>query len=223
MKNSLVTSENGQVQGIVDVVGIAAMNAVKVQAEKFTTAERQRVLAQGDKFTHELKDFIIDKMREFSALVIGYLKLISGGWEIVIGETDGTGTITGAGDVFTGYINPAFVNDKTNVRGKPTKKTRAQVFRMVHDGTLAQIFGGFGENLDCLCFEQDQIKLFVRDHASWLCWDNSGTFFLFKVNGEFFVAYVRRYSRIRVDKYCLSTTDIIWEANNRHRFVVPQL
>ena len=223
MKNSLVTSKIPQVQGIVDVVGIAAMNAAKVQAEKQTVAGNQRVLAHGDKFAFELTAFIIAKMTELAEQVVGYLKLISGDTEIVIGETDGTGMIAGASDVFPGWVDPDFVNYGTNVKGKPMKKTKAQVFEMAKDGTFAQIFGCFGENLDRLCWEQDQIKLFVKDHAKWLRTDGYGTFFLFKVNGEFFVAYVRRrVGRLEVDVDRLSDGDV-WNAEGRHRLVVPQL
>ena len=223
MKNSLVTSENGQIQGIVDVVGIAAMNAAKVQAEKQTVAGNQRVLAHGDKLAFELTAFIIAKMTELAEQIVGYLKLISGDTEIVIGETDGTGMIAGASDVFPGGIDSGFVNYGTNVKGKPTKKTKAQVFEMVKDGNFAQIFGGFGENLDRLCWEQDQIKLFVKDHAKWLRTDGYGTFFLFKVKGEFFVARVYQGGgRLKVGADRLSRGDV-WCAEYRRRFVVPQL
>ena len=223
MKNSLVTSKIPQVQGIVDVVGIAAMNAAKVQAEKQTVAGNQRVLAHGDKLAFELTAFIIAKMTELAEQIVGYLKLISGDTEIVIGETDGTGMIAGASNVFPGGIDSDFVNYGTNVKGKSTKKTKAQVFEMVKDGTFAQIFGGFGENLDRLCWEQDQIKLFVKDHAKWLHTDGYGTFFLFKVKGEFFVSSVdRSEGGLGVGARRLSRGHV-WLAVGRHRIVVPQL
>jgi len=119
--------------------------------------------------------------------IVGHLKLISGDTEIVIGETDGTDTIANASDVFTGRIDPDFVNYGTNVKGQPTKKTKVQVFEVIKDGTFIQTFGGFGENLDRLCLTQNQIKLFVKDHSKWLLKNGYGTFFLFKEKGEYFV------------------------------------
>ncbi|MFA5934617.1 MAG: hypothetical protein WC827_01900 [Candidatus Paceibacterota bacterium] len=224
MKNTLVTSLNGQVQAIIDMVGIAAMNTVRIRSEELTTAARQRVLAQGDKFTIELSAFITAKMAELAEQVIGYLKLISGDETIIIGETDGTDTIALARDVFTGWVDPDFVNYGTDVKGQPTKETKVQVLEMIKDGNLAQIFGGFGENLDRLCLSQSQIIRFVKDHSKWLLTgSNHGTFFLFKVQGEFFIADVLLgESIIGVDARHL-LDGVVWDADRRRRVVVPQL
>jgi hypothetical protein len=222
-KNTLVTSEVGQVQAIIDVVGIAVMNAVKAQSEEFTTAELQRILAQGDELASDLKARAIAKMNELAVHVVGHLKLISGGTEIIIDETDGQSTIAQAKDTFPGYIDPDFVNYRTDVKVQPTKKIKVQVFEMIKDGNLTQIFGGFGENRDRLCLSQSQIIRFVKDHSKWLRKDGYGTLFLFKENGEYFVAGVRLHeSRLEVYVHRLSL-GCVWRAVDRRRIVVPQL
>ena len=225
MKNTLVTSENGQIQALIDVFGIAAMSAAKAKGEKLTTAGRQRILAQGNDAAFKLVAHIIDIMDELAVQVVGHLKLISDGTEIIIGETDGQSTIAHAEDTFPGYISPDFVNYGTDVKGKPTKETKVQVFEQFKkDGLFAQIFGGFGENLDRLCLSQGQIILFVKDYSKWLRTDGYGTLFLFKEDGEFFVAYVYWVGgRLKVSAYRLSDAYVWVAAVCHHRVVVPQL
>jgi hypothetical protein len=183
----------------------------------------QRVLAQGNALVAHLIAEAKTKMIELAEQVVGYLKLISGAETITIKATDGRGTIARAKDLFPGWLDPDFENYGTDVPGKPTVETNVQVFEMIKDGTFAQIFGGFGENLDRLCLSQDQIMEFVENHTKWLRADGYGTFFLFKVNSEFFVAGVRRYEGgLEVHVYRLSSGSV-WRAESQHRVVVPQL
>jgi len=153
-----------------------------------------------------------------------YLKLISGGTEIVVGETDGTDTIAGAGKLFTWSVDPNFVKYGTNVKGRPTKKARVQVFETIKDGTFAQIFGGFGENLDRLCLSQSQIIRFVKDDREWLCRNvRNGTFFLFKVNYELFISAVDLPMGMLGVTAFPQSYNLIWDSWYRYRVVVLQL
>ena len=159
--------------------------------------------------------------------VVVYCRSLSRGKKVVIGATNGKATIAEAKNAFPGWIDGDFVNYGTNVPGQPTKKTRVEVLEMIKDGTLAQIYDGFGQGLESLCLTQSQIIRFVKDHAKWLRTDGYGTFFLFKkkVNNkeEFFVADVRRDAGgLGVFVDCLSY-DVVWHAEDQHRFVVPQL
>jgi hypothetical protein len=174
-------------------------------------------------FLKQFKLFLRGEMTELAEQVIGYLKLISGSEIITIGETDGKSTIAHAEDTFRGYIDSDFVNYGTDVQGQSTKETKVQVFEMIKNGTFAQVFGGFGENIDRLCLSQSQIICFVKDHSRWLRTDGYATFFLFKENGEYFVAGVHwDEGRLRVGAGRLSD-DAVWSAEGRRRIVVPQL
>ena len=225
--NTLITS--GQKESVIRVVVDAVRKGMDAVIDELSasgtinTANLQRVLAQGDVLAGHLIAEAKAKMTELAEQIVGYLKLISGSETITIGETDGTSTTADASDVFTGWVDPDFVNYGTNVKGQPTKETPVQVFEMIKNGTFAQIFGGFGENLDRLCLSQDQIICFVKNHSEWLRKDGYGTFFLFKENGECFVANVYwRGGRLGVYAYRLSRGDV-WSAERRHRVVVPQL
>lgn len=152
-----------------------------------------------------------------------YLKLISNGTKIEIGATDGQDTIAQAKDTFPGYIDSDFLNYETDVKDQPTKETPVQVMELITNSNFLQIFGGFGENLDRLCLSQSQIISFVKNYKKWLRMDGYGTFFLFKVKNEFFVACVLWYEdRFRVFMYRLSSADV-WLAGSQHRIVIPQL
>ena len=152
-----------------------------------------------------------------------FLRLISGDEEVVIGATDGMDTIAEAKSTFSGWIDRDFVGYGTNVSGRPTKSTKTQVFEMTKNGTFAQIFGGFGENLDRLCLTQSQIIRFVKGHEKWLRTDGYGTFFLFKENGEFFVAFVYRFVGVLEVFACRLSYDDVWGAEYRLRVVVPKI
>ena len=138
--------------------------------------------------------------------------------------TDGTATIAKAEDVFTWGIDGDFRKWGLDVKAKPTKATKVQVREMIKNGTFAQVFNGLSDNLDSLCLTQSQIIQFVVKHKKWLRTDGYGTFFLFKVGKEFFVARVSLDSGERpyVNASRFSG-DYVWGADYPHRFVVPQL
>jgi hypothetical protein len=167
-------------------------------------------------------------IKEMATNIQGCLKRILDGEQIVIGKTDGKQTLANAKDVFTGWVDPDFVNYGCDVEGKPAPETPVEVFEMVEDGDFARIFGGFNVSLDELCLSQHQIKSFAKDHRDKLRTDGYGTFFLFKVakgnDSEFFVAYVDfdDGGRLEVSVHRFSD-DHVWYAGFRRRIVVPQL
>ena len=164
----------------------------------------------------------LDSLKEVE--IMGYLKPISSSEPLTLDPTDGTETIAQATDLFTGYIDSDFRNWGCDVKSEPTKTTQVFVHEMIKDGTFAQIFNGMSDDLNSLCLTQSQIIQFVKKHRKWLRTDGYGTFFLFKVGEEFFVAYVSFYSggrlEVRVARFSYGR---VWYAALRRRIVVPQL
>lgn len=153
-----------------------------------------------------------------------FLKLISGEEEtLTLDATDGKETIAGAGDLFSGNLAGNFINWNTNIKGNPTEAQNVQVHEMTKNGTFKQIYGSLGTELNTLCLTQAQIIQFVKRHRKWLCVDGYGTFFLFKVGDEFFVACARVGSSdlLCARAYRFSDDDVL-RAVFRIRFVVPQ-
>jgi len=184
----------------------------------------QRVLGKGRQLKSKAIGFLKEAIRELAQEVKPFTKLISGGKQIAIGATDGTETLANAGDVFKGWVDPDFKNWDLDVPSDPTKETKVQVHEMVQDGTFAQIFNGFGTDLNDLCFSQAQIKKFCKEHADWLRTEGYGTFFLFKKGEQFFVAYVYVSSDgLDVHVRRLDYGAYVWDAEYALRVVVPQL
>jgi len=151
-----------------------------------------------------------------------YLRKISG--DVTIPATTGARTIAQAKKTFPGYIDSDFANWGLNVPSPSTPDTSVEVHEQVKDGTFATIFGSLGKNLDDLCFTQGQNISFVEVHPELLHPEGYGTFFLFKVNGEYFVAGVDRRSGGRLQAYVYRFSfDDVWYAEYRSRFVFPQL
>ena len=153
-----------------------------------------------------------------------HLKLISGGHVLSLPATDGKRTIAQAGDLFTGYIDPDYVNWGLDVSQASVPAMSVDVFEQTLDGTFANIFDGVGRSYDSMAHTQNQIVVFCEKHRDWLPTEGYGTFFLFKEDRKFFVAKVRfdDARRLYVDVHPLSDDDV-WNARFRYRFVLPQL
>jgi len=153
----------------------------------------------------------------------GMLSLISsGGHKITIEATDGKETIAKDKDVFV-YKDSDFTSWGLDVPAEPTPEAEVAIYEMTKDGTYAQIFGGFGENLDRLCFTQAQVRAFCRDHRNLLRSDGWATFFLFKAHSEFFVASVDMLV-VGLGVFVARFSDgCVWGAWRGPRVVVPQL
>lgn len=229
MQNATVTS--GQKAAIEKVAVASFRKGIKQELNVLAKSgvlnkeNVQRLLAQGNVVAKAATLAVKEKMLELAETLVGQLKLILADKEISISAVDGKETLAGAKDVFA-YIDSDFKNYGCDVSGAPSRDTKVQAYEMIKDGTFKELFGGFGENLDRLCLTQSQIKSFVKNHADSLRTDGYGTFFLFKVGEKYFVAYVsRRSDGWHVHVYPLSHfgDDDVWDAERRHRIVVPQL
>lgn len=153
----------------------------------------------------------------------GRLKHVSIDQPLTIAPCDGKETIAGASDVF-GYIDSNFKRVGCDLPGPPTGETQTCVYEMAKDGTFVELFGDFGEETNRLVLTQPQIIQFVRRHGRWLKRGGNGTFFLFKVSHEYFVAAVYFFldGRIGVRARCFAL-ERIFRAGKQHRLVVPRL
>jgi hypothetical protein len=148
------------------------------------------------------------------------LKLISVNGPLILEPTDGQETLARATDLFR-YIDSNFVQWNCDMVGPPTEVTPVRVYEMAIDSTLQEIFGGFGVRLDRLALTQAQITQFVRCYPGWLKKDGNGTFFLFKLGQEFFVAAIYLFSDNRLGaRVRRLSLDRAFQATKRHRVVL---
>ena len=138
----------------------------------------------------------------------------------MLDPTDGRETLAGATDLFR-YIDSNLKRWGCDVTEPPTEEAAARVYEMVRYSTFQEMFGGFGAALDLLTLTQAQIKQFASRYPDWLKTGGNGTFFLFKVGNEFFVAAVFFFSngRLGVRARRLSLERIL-RAEKRHRLVL---
>jgi hypothetical protein len=148
------------------------------------------------------------------------LKLISGDEPLVLESDDGQETLAQATDVFR-YIDSNFKLWHCDVAAPPTKETAVQVYEMVRNSSFQELFGGFGVALDSLALTQPQIKQFAKLYPNWLKKGGNGTFFLFKVGNEFFVAAAYFFSDGRLGVRVRGLTlERVFRGEKRHRLVV---
>ena len=180
----------------------------------------QRFLESGGQMATKIKGFVKGMIAEMAENIMGYLKLISGAETLILDATDGTETIAKSKDTFNGYLDSDFCNWNLDVPSQPTKEQKVSVFEMTKNGTFSQIYNGLSSNLDSLCLTQAQIIGFVKKHRKWLRADGYGTFFLFKRDEDFFVAYVLVNDDGSLDVSVIEfSDDFVWHADNRHRVV----
>jgi hypothetical protein len=148
------------------------------------------------------------------------LKLISGQEPLMLDSTDGQETLAGGTDLFR-YIDSNLRRWSCDVTQPPTKETPIRVYEVVRDSAFGEMFGGFGVSLDSLTLTQSQIKLFARRYPDWLKKGGNGTFFLFKVGNEFFVAAIFLFLDgclgVRARRVSLER---VFRAQKRHRAVL---
>ena len=169
--------------------------------------------------TFEQREALMGKQPE----KVLYLKLLSGAETLMLDALDGKETLATAKETFPSGIDGDFKNWGTNKPGIATKEQAVDVHELVKDGTFAQMFGSLGTDLDKLCLTQAQIKNFCKKHPQWLRQNGYATFFLFKVEDQFFVANVNVDSGgLRVDVFRFGS-DRVWNTESSHRVVVPQL
>ena len=148
------------------------------------------------------------------------LRLLSGNEPLVLGPTDGQETLAQATEVFR-YIDRNFERWNCNTAGLPTNETVVQVYEMVTDCTFQEMFDSFGIPIDSFALTQAQIKQFTMLYPNWLKRGGNGTFFLFKVDGEFFVSAVYFFSDGRVGVRLRGLAlERVFRAQKRHRLVV---
>lgn len=170
-----------------------------------------------------VKAFVKEQIATFAKNITGCVRLISGATELILDPTDGKRTFIKAKDMFTAGFDPDFKGYGTDVPGPATGKTKVTVHEMIKDGTYKDIFTGMSDNLDSLCLTEDQIIQFIEKYPDWLCKDWY-TLFLFKVNSNFFVAFVNLNSDGSLDANLNRFgSGGVWPAEGRGCVVVPQL
>ena len=168
--------------------------------------------------TFEQREALMGKQPE----MVLYLKLLSGAETLTLDALDGKEILATAKEVFPSAIDDDFKKWGTNKPGIATKEQAVDVHELVKDATFAQMFGSLGTGLNKLCLTQHKIKNFCKKHPQWLRQDGYATFFLFKVENQFFVASVRVGPdglRVYVHRF---GSGRVWGAGRRFRMVVPQ-
>jgi len=122
------------------------------------------------------------------------------------------------------FIDDDFKEWGTDKSSIATKEQAVVVHELVKNATFAQMFDSLGTDLDKLCLTQAQIINFCKKYPEWLRKIEKATFFLFKVEDQFFIAHVRVFSdnSLYVFVYRFGNV-LVWRAGQSLGLVVPQL
>lgn len=232
MKPSIAsdTVTPGQKDVLATLVSDAARKATRVSVDELSKSgvlnktNVEKIRKRGNEIVVAVTAVVKQKLAELAENVMGIVRLISAAETLELDPTGGEETLASSSDTFTaGVYHYDCSEADTNVPSAPTGMQKVAVYEMIQNGDFAKIFGSFDTELDKLALAQSQIKQFCIKHRKWLCSGGYATFFLFKVDGQFFVAYVfvRDDGRLRVNVD--RSSDCVWYGEFRHRIVVPQL
>jgi hypothetical protein len=153
-----------------------------------------------------------------------YLQQLYAGETIIIGPTDGTRTIAQAGDVFAAGIDSDFRSWNLDVPAQATEAMEVGVHELILDGDFKSVYGSLRHSLDQLRLTPHQIVDFCVKHKDKLHLGGHGTFFLFKIGDEYFVANVNVHSDGHLYMLVYRFSNIgVWGVEFRPHFVFPQL
>lgn len=169
-------------------------------------------------------DFVeVMALKEGAGKTKPLLRLLCGAEALSLSACDGTRNLAHAKDVFPVYIDRDLTTWRLDVLGVATPAMSLQVYEQVRNGDFRQMFGSISVDFNSLVMSQHQIVVFCQEHPEWLRDVSFSTFFVFKENGEFFVADVGvRSSGLGVRVYRLGH-NIIWSTGFRCRLVCPEL
>ena len=162
-------------------------------------------------------------IKELIASTAIYLTPLYVGETIMVPATKGSVTLADSSAVFPGWLDADLKNWQTNKAGKNTKSQAVRILEQSKDGNFKQMFESLGP-LDQSNLTQAQIAAFCVTHRDKLRQEGWGTFFLFKVGAEYFVARVVVGGDGRLGLYAYRLDySVVWHARGRVRVVVPQL
>lgn len=139
--------------------------------------------------------------------------------QITLKKTEGKKLIKDASDVFTSWIDSDFKNYGLTQQESTQKAVICDIYEMDSDATFKQLF----TDPENQWMTQEEVIQFYTDHTDDLRQDGYGTFFLLKKDTDFFVAIVDFDGGGRLCVYVYKFSDgRVWDAEGRHRIVVPQ-
>ncbi|MCX6714130.1 MAG: hypothetical protein NTV48_03455 [Candidatus Vogelbacteria bacterium] len=151
----------------------------------------------------------------------------------VIGPTAGELIFADEAELFSGGIDGDFTRWLKGVKSAPTEEAPFEVYEQVENGNFKEILEGFGVEIGRLFWTEAQAVKFAKDHGNLLHPKGWATFIPFfkkfdegmkSERTEFFVAYVNRNDAGQLEAYVNHLSyDDVWGAENRNRFVIPQL
>lgn len=158
----------------------------------------------------------------------GITRLLSNNEEILIEACDGKKTISLSEEIFDLCIDCNFYKSEHSQPEKSTKSVQVNVFEVIKNSTLMQIFGSLNNHhdhdfdMDQLCLTQHQVSSFCKKQRGWLRKDTYGTLFLTKVGFNYYVLHVIFLGGgLAIHRHHLGDSTIKWNGASLHRVVTP--
>jgi len=143
--------------------------------------------------------------------------------ELVLPPNDGQKVIANSSDVFKFWIDPWFLREKHKQRQKISAKTPVKVYEIIDDVSFDEIFNLFHKNLNNYCLTQSQIIDYCQLYSDYLRKGGYESYFLFKEDYQFFLAYVYVYSDgLEINSISLKSSCIL-SAEDKLRLILPKI
>lgn len=140
---------------------------------------------------------------------------------LFVGPLNGKKTIVSSPEVFTSYISTDFLKWKLDKAGDITPSVDFQVFNLVQDGKLQDIFAAFDP--ERVNLSQNQIVEFCRFFPEQILPVEGSTFMPFQENNFLYVAVIKRFpDGLFVLPRARSDEDVLFGGLYKYRIIVPE-
>jgi hypothetical protein len=130
-------------------------------------------------------------------------------------------SIYNAIDTYKAGISNDFINYKTQSSDVNSSNILVQVYEIISNATLQDIFNDIYKEFEKSSLKQYQIINFCRDYSEWLVNTGHSTFFLFKHSLNYFVVLVRIIdSKLNVKLLPVNNKNI-WDSKYTRRVIIP--
>ena len=143
--------------------------------------------------------------------------------KLILAPNNGQKVVANSTDVFNFWIDPWFSREKYKQRQKRSVETPVRVYEITEDVSFDEIFASFENKLTDYCLTQSQIIDFCQQYSKYLRKGGYESYFLFKEDYQFFLAYVYAYSDgLEINSISLKSSFIL-SAEDKLRLILPKI
>lgn len=162
------------------------------------------------------------------------LRLISKNHDLFLPKVDGNLTINSQNNIFSSVVGSNMSQNVSNHQGVFMPETPIQIFELIHNSQLIDIFEYLPGNWNQKWLSQNQLIIYCEKYPYWIREKGQGTLILMKINENEAIPYNNPQDNLMVAgiyKHGVGfgisiielNLDFVWNAEEHYRVVMPKI